>query len=198
MSQMTTDNYRKHTTKSKLQRMLMDRFYEAFLHQAKELDPQSVLDVGCGEGFTLEKLKNREIGKRLVGIDFLDTAIQIGKRERPYLDLSQGNIYDIPYKDNEFDLVICSEVLEHVDDPKKGLSELERVTKKYALLSVPNEPFFMLSNLIRGKNISRFGNDIEHINHWSMFGFEKFVLTKFDVVKRLQPYPWTLIVAKKK
>lgn len=198
MSKLSTDNYKKHTASNPLQRKLIENFYSVFLGEAKALKPESVLDVGCGEGFTLEKFKNKNIGKKLVGIDFLDTAIKIGKKERPYLDLRIGNIYDIPFKDNSFDLVVCSEVLEHVDDPEKALSELERVTKKYILLSVPNEPFFILANFVRGKNWSRFGNDIEHINHWSMFGFEKFVGTKYTVVKRKNPFPWTIIVGKKK
>lgn len=198
MSNLSTDNYKKHTAQNPLQRKLIDNFYSVFLEEAKNLKPDSVLDVGCGEGFTLEKFKNRGIGKKLVGIDFLDTAIKIGKKERPYLDLRIGNIYDIPFEDKSFDLVVCSEVLEHVDDPQKALSELERVTKKYVLLSVPNEPFFILANFLRGKNWSRFGNDIEHINHWSMFGFEKFISSKYEVVTRKQPFPWTIIVGKKK
>ncbi len=194
----TTDNYRKHTHSNPIQRQLIGNFYTALLDLAKDAKPDSVLDVGCGEGFTLERFHNEKIGKKLVGIDFLDTAIKIGKKERPYLDLRQGNIYDIPFKDSSFDLVICSEVLEHVDDPKKALKELARVTKKYCLLSVPHEPWFMVSNFLRGKNLSRLGNDIEHINHWSSHAFQKFIANELalDIVR--QPFPWTLILAKKK
>ena len=192
-----TDNYRKHTSKNPVQKYLIEKFYDAFFSEIKELEPKSILDVGCGEGFTLERLKKKKIGKQLSGIDFLETAIKIGKKERPHLDLSVGNIYDIPFKENSFDLVICSEVLEHIDDPMRGLKELKRVTKKYVVLSVPNEPWFMLANFLRGKNWSRWGNDIEHINHWSTDAFRKFVGKELKVITVRQPFPWTLLIAEK-
>lgn len=197
MYTQTTDNYRKHTTTNPVQKLLINNFYNTLLSEAERLNPESILDVGCGEGFTLERLQKEKIGKKLVGVDFLERAIQIGKKERPDLDLKVGNLYEIPCKDNSFDLVICSEVLEHIKDPEKGLSELVRVSKKYCLLSVPNEPIFMASNFLRGKNWSRFGNDIEHIQHWTSFAFQKFVGKKLKIRKVRLPFPWTLIVGEK-
>jgi len=193
----TTDNYRKHKSSSSLQQKLLNNFEETLIKEIRELNPKSILDVGCGEGFTLEKLRERNIGDQLEGVDFLDLAIELGKKEHPKLNLKTGSIYDLDYKDNSFDVVICSEVLEHIDDPAKGLKELVRVSKKYCVLSVPNEPIFMLGNLLRGKNISRFGNDIEHINHWTFWQFNTFVRTKLEVKKELHPLPWTLIIGKK-
>lgn len=193
----TTDNYRKHKTSSKLQKALLSRFNQTLLQEASNLNPESILDVGCGEGFTLEKLRKAKIGKKLEGVDFLDRAIELGKKEHPKLKLKQGSIYDLKYKDNSFDLVICSEVLEHIDDPEKGLQELVRVSKKYVLLSVPNEPFFMLGNFLRGKNLSRFGNDIEHINHWTFWQFRNFVGRYMTIKTMKLPIPWTFIVAEK-
>lgn len=194
----TTENYRKHTSNSKLQRYLLKKFNDTLIKEIRRLKPQSILDVGCGEGFTLERLRKAKIGKHLEGVDYLDLAIKLGKKEHPKLILKKGSIYDLKYKDNSFDLVICSEVMEHIDDPAKGLQELARVTKKYAVLSVPNEPLFMLGNFLRGKNLTRFGNDIEHINHWTFWMFKSFVSKEFEIKKVLLPLPWTLIVAEKK
>ncbi len=192
-----TDNYRKHTAKSPLQRYLLNRFLLDLVRQARIISPKSILDVGCGEGFILERLYRANIGEKNIGIDFLEKAVEIGKKERPHLDLRVGDIYKIPFKDNSFDLVICSEVLEHLQDPKKALSELHRVTKKYIILSVPNEPLFRVANFIRGKNLTRLGNDIEHVQHWSGESFERFVSEKFNVFTRKQPFPWTLLVGEK-
>ena len=158
-----TSNYRKHTSKNPLQKLLINNFFNSLLAAIKDLKVDSVLDAGCGEGFTLNKLYENKIGKRLEGVDFLKTAVELGKKTHPHLKLRQGTIYHLPFEDNSFDLVICTEVLEHLENPKKGLSELIRVSKKYLLLSVPNEPFFMMANFLRGKNLSRWGNDIEHI-----------------------------------
>jgi ubiquinone/menaquinone biosynthesis C-methylase UbiE len=198
MSKMTTDNYRKHTHQNPVQKYLIERFYVAFIEEIKKRNPKTVLDVGCGEGFTLERLRKQNIGEKLEGIDFLKTAIEIGKKDHPKLILKVASAYDLPYQDNSFDLLICSEVLEHLDDPKKALDEIHRVTRKYAVLSVPNEPTFMISNFLRGKNWSRWGNDIEHINHWSTNSFKKFVEAKFEVVAIRRPFPWTLLVVEKK
>lgn len=198
MSKLTTDNYRKHTHRNPIQRYLIDNFYKALFAEVKKRKPKTVLDVGCGEGFTLERLRKQNIGEKLEGVDFLKTAIEIGKKAHPELHLKEGTIYDLPYKDKSFDLVICSEVLEHLEDPKKALSELERVAKKHIVLSVPNEPWFMLANFLRGKNWSRWGNDIEHINHWSSKGFKKFVETKFKVLTVRRPFAWTLVIGSRK
>ena len=136
-------------------------------------------------------------GKKLEGVDYLDTAIQIGRKIYPQFTLKQGNIYALPYKDNSFDLLICSEVLEHLEHPEEALKELHRVTKKYVIFSVPNEPWFMASNFLRGKNWSRLGNDIEHINHWTSFSFARFIQSEFKVRMLRKPFPCTIIIAEK-
>lgn len=197
----TTDNYKKHTSTNPVQKFLINNFFNCLSKEVKKLNINSILDAGCGEGFTLEKLRKEKIGKAYEGVDFLETAIDLGNKAHPNLTLRKASIYELPYKDNSFDLVLSTEVLEHLDDPKKGLKEIARVSKKYILLSVPNEPIFMLSNLLRGKNVSRFGNDIEHINHWSFIGFEKFVKknagVRLKVISRIYPFPWTMLVLQK-
>ena len=196
----TTDNYRKHTHKNPIQRLLLNNFFRNLVNltQAKTVD--SILDVGCGEGFTLNRLKENGIGKKLEGIEYLDTAIALGKKTYSDIKITKGTIYDLPYGDNSFDLVLCTEVLEHLEEPQEALKELVRVSKKYLVISVPNEPFFMLAQLIRGKNWSRLGNDIEHINHWTMLGFPKFVKknAKVKILAKRFPFAWTMVLLEKK
>lgn len=195
----STDNFRKHTSTNPLQRYLINNFTNTLITLVKPLKTQTILDIGCGEGFMLSRLYEEKIGSHLEGIDSLKTAIDIGKKIHPQLTLKQGSIYDLPYKDNSFDLVLCTEVLEHLENPTKARKELVRVAKTYLLLSVPNEPIFRLSNFLRGKNLSRWGNDIEHINHWSSRGFVQFV-TKESVIllNKKQPFPWTMLLLEKK
>jgi ubiquinone/menaquinone biosynthesis C-methylase UbiE len=197
----TTDNYRKHTTKNPLQKWFIQNFEKTLANETKKLKVNTVLDAGCGEGFTLDFLRKRKIGRKYTGIDFLDKAVKIGKKVHPNVNLQQASIYEIPFKDNSFDLVLCTEVLEHLENPKDALKELFRVSREYVLLSVPNEPIFMGSNFLRGKNWKRLGNDIEHINHWTFWGFEKFVKqnagTKIKVKKRQYPFPWTMLLLEK-
>lgn len=194
----TTDNFKKHTSRNPLQKFLINNFYKNMIDVIKNLKISSILDAGCGEGFTLNKLYKNRIGKKLVGVDFLKTAIVLGRKIHPHLKLEQGTIYDLKFQNNSFDLVMATEVLEHLEDPKRALKELMRVSKKYILLSVPNEPFFMLANFLRGKNITRWGNDIEHIQHWSAWDFKRFAESEdLKVISARHPFPWILLLLEK-
>lgn len=189
---MRTDNYVKHTSGNPLKKFFISNFYKTLLSQIKNLKIESVLDAGCGEGFTLNKLRENKIGKIHEGIDYSKEAIYLGKKAYPNLHILQGNIYDLKYKDNSFDLVICSEVLEHLEDPQKALKELSRVSKKYILLSVPNEPFFYFFNY------TQWGKDIGHINKWTFLGFKRLTQKeKLKIISLKLPFPWTIVLVEK-
>lgn len=189
-----TDNYRKHTARNPLQRYLISRFFKTLVKEVERLRPKAVLDVGCGEGFTLNRFRKANIGKDLIGVDTSQRAIELGRKQFPHLNLKEGSAYKLPFKDNTFDLVLCLEVLEHLENPEKALEELCRVSKKYCIISVPNEPWFRFANFIRGKNLKRWGNDIEHINHWSTGAFKKFIGKKAKVISVKKPFPWTIVI----
>ena len=189
----TTDNFAKHTSKNPLQQFFIKKFNEKLIQVVQDLTVDTVLDVGCGEGFTLQKLKDHHIGKKLEGIEYDTSAITLGKKFHPDIVIKQGDIFKLPYKDNAFDLIICTEVFEHLENTKKALAEIHRATKKYALLSVPHEPIFMLIDYARFKTPQSIG----HINHWSKSGFKEFVERKFQVKNIYNPFPWTMILAEK-
>jgi 2-polyprenyl-3-methyl-5-hydroxy-6-metoxy-1,4-benzoquinol methylase len=196
-----TDNFRKHTHRNPIQRLLLWNFFRNLTGLVASKKADSILDVGCGEGFTLNRLKVNGIGKKLEGIEYLQDAIELGKKTYPDILIKKGTIYKLPYKDNEFNLVLCTEVLEHLERPQDALKELVRVSKKYLVISVPNEPLFMFAQLVRGKNWSRFGNDVEHINHWTMFGFPKFVKknagSNIKILAKRFPFAWTMLLLEK-
>jgi ubiquinone/menaquinone biosynthesis C-methylase UbiE len=189
---MKTDNYAKHTSKNPLKKFLINNFYKVLFSQIKDLKIESILDVGCGEGITLSKLKENKIGRRYEGIDYSKEAVKIANKNYPNLHILEGDIYKLKYKDNSFDLVICSEVLEHLEDPQKALRELMRVSRRYILLSVPNEPWFYLFNY------TQWGKDIGHINKWSRNKFVKFIkLESYKVISVKTPFPWTTVLVEK-
>ncbi|MBO8171541.1 MAG: methyltransferase domain-containing protein [Bacillaceae bacterium] len=102
---------------------------------AKAADPQpgeKALDLGCGTGiYTLWLAK---MGLRVTGIDIsremLHQAREKAARENVQVDLLSGDIHNLPFPDDIFDLVIGNIVLEFVDDPKQVVSEALRVIKK--------------------------------------------------------------------
>lgn len=197
MAELTT-NFEKHSSKNPLQQMLLNNYYKEFFRMLMGKKIDSVLDAGAGEGITLRKIKDKEIGKKHEGIEYMDEAIEIGKKVNPDITIKKGNIYDLPYKDETFDLVICTEVLEHLDEPKKALQELRRVSKKYLILSVPNEPWFTFQRIARGKNLLKLGAHPEHVQHWTSVQFTKFVRSnKLKIKEKKLPFAWTLVLAQK-
>lgn len=194
----TTHNYKKHTSRNPLHRFLLEHFFNTMLAMIDGRRVSTILDVGCGEGFTLDRLEKAGIGKKLEGIDPLNAAIAIGREIHPDLNIKKGDIYNLQYKDNSFDLVLCNEVMEHLDDPLKGYHELLRVSKKYVLISVPHEPFFTLQRFARFQNVWKLGFHPEHINLWSYFGFKRFLRRgNVIVVERRMPFPWQMALVEK-
>lgn len=191
-------NFIKHTSKNPIQKKLISNFYSSLISLAKPLKPTTILDAGCGEGFTMDKLIKFGIGKKVEGIEYEKDALTIGRKLFPNLTLKEGSVYDMPYKDNSFDLVVCTEVLEHVNEPLRVLKEVLRVSKKNIIISVPNEPFFMLGNFIRGKDLLHLGNNPGHINHWTIISFLNFLKKNGLKIKTVKlPFPWILILGEK-
>ncbi|MFH1833034.1 MAG: class I SAM-dependent methyltransferase [Candidatus Levyibacteriota bacterium] len=193
-----SSNFLKHTTKNPVQKFLIKNFYQALFSLVKPLNPKTILDVGCGEGFTLNEFLINNVGKKLEGVDNSHNSLSIGAELFPNLSLKYADIYKLPYKDNSFDLVLCLEVMEHLKEPKKAISEIMRVSKKYTIISVPNEPFFRISNFLRGKNVKRLGNDEGHINHWNLSTFKQLMQKQNLIVQNSKsPFPWVMILVEK-
>ncbi len=193
-----TTNFEKHNTKNPVGKLFLNNFLNTVVKTIRPLNIDSVLDVGCGEGFTLARLQKEKIGKSYEGIERDGAAIELGNKLYPRLKITKGDIYKLPFKNNSFDLIVCTEVLEHLDNPRKAYKELIRVSKKYILLSVPNEPFFTIQRMARFQNILHLGAHPEHIQHWTVRGFSKFVKVRgVKLITRKFPIPWTMVVLKK-
>jgi ubiquinone/menaquinone biosynthesis C-methylase UbiE len=193
-----TTNYKKHTSSNLIQRFLLARFNQRLVECVRVANPNNILDAGCGEGFTMTLLTEAGIQAAMTGIDFSDEAIAIARTTAPDLAISKASIYELPFKKSSFDLVICSEVLEHLENPDTAIAEITRVSKKYVLVSVPNEPYFQIANFLRGKYPRTFGNHPEHINHWSSDAIvSRLKKSGLSIVRVYRPFAWTLILSHK-
>jgi ubiquinone/menaquinone biosynthesis C-methylase UbiE len=103
----------------------------SYWHQVNEivrLEPDSVLEIGIGNGFVSKYLKERNVN--IATLDF-DSNLNPDR---------VGSVLDIPFEDNSFDVVACYEVLEHLPfkDFDKAIAEIYRVSKTYVILSLPD------------------------------------------------------------
>lgn len=109
----------------------------------KYITPQSkVLDVGCGLGYGMAIMS--VVAKEVHGIDVDIKAVNYSRNEylgnNPKIrSIQKYNGYKTPFPDKTFDVVTCVDVLEHVKDYHKFLIELLRISKKYVIISTPNQ-----------------------------------------------------------
>lgn len=186
----------KYQERSRLKRHLIKRFVERFHGLFLRASPvESVLEVGMGEGFLSGYLSERFPSVRFEGIDLDGDGLSRAKVLFPRITTHHGSVYDLDKLGSSFDLIMCCEVLEHLDDPDRALAAICAKRPKHVIFTVPHEPFFMLSNLLRGKNVARFGNDIDHHNHWGQRSFRALLDRRFEVVEQTASYPFLLALA---
>jgi len=114
----------------------------------EELDPKDgerILDVGCGDGYYLYLLFLLKLDLKLVGVDNDRRALESARKNlKTDVKLVEADlIKELPFKDETFDKVVASEVVEHLAYDAQGLKEVYRVLKTggVAAISVPNYNF---------------------------------------------------------
>lgn len=103
----------------------------SYWHQIDEIrrtEPDSVLDIGIGNGFVSNYLRNAGINIK---------TVDINEKLKPDYTAS---VLDMPFSDSSFGIVSCCEVLEHLPfkDFPKALREIHRVTRKNMVISLPD------------------------------------------------------------
>ena len=88
---------------------------------------QRVLDLAAGTGTSSEPYA--DAGINVVACDFSLGMLKVGKRRRPDIDFVAGDATNLPFEDNSFDAATISFGLRNVNEPKKALAEMLRVTK---------------------------------------------------------------------
>tara|TARA_B100001250_G_scaffold404940_1_gene421624 strand:+ start:281 stop:1159 length:879 start_codon:yes stop_codon:yes gene_type:complete len=110
-----------------------------------------ILDIGAGK---LAEYGKKRFGNNYSCIDHGD-SYTIPKTKSNILDKKCNfERESLPYENQEFDVVICLDVLEHLDNPHKMLSEIFRISSKKVVVSLPNNWVGFIKSLLIGRNIS--------------------------------------------
>jgi SAM-dependent methyltransferase len=196
---VTGNTYDKYGSKNPVVRRLMGGFEGTLDELFTQADPQSLLDVGCGEGVLTHQWAQR-LGdeRRVVGIDLDDPALHAewAKRTAPNLEYQVMKAENLPFADREFDTATAIEVLEHVPDAEHTVAEMARVAKRWLLVSVPREPLWRGLNVARGAYWKDLGNTPGHVNHWSKRSFVALLSRHGEVVQARSPFPWTMLLVR--
>ena len=192
----TGNTYDKYGSTNPVVRRLMHAFEGALAELFERAAPASVLDVGCGEGVVTYRWAEQLGDRRIVGIDLEDPKLRSHweTRRRPNLEFRAMAAENLPFADREFDLAAAIEVLEHVPDPRRTLSEMTRVADRHLLVSVPREPLWRGLNMARGAYVRDLGNTPGHVNHWSRRAFERLLRDYGEIVAARSPFPWTMLL----
>jgi 2-polyprenyl-3-methyl-5-hydroxy-6-metoxy-1,4-benzoquinol methylase len=194
----TGNTYDKYGSTNPVVRRLMAGFESTLDELWHRAAPQSILDVGCGEGVLTEQWADKLGDGRIVGIDLDDPKLRAewAKRQRANLEYRAEDATNLPFADDEFDMAAAIEVLEHVPDPERTVAEMARVAKRWLLVSVPREPLWRALNMARGAYLKELGNTPGHVNHWSKRSFVSMLSRHGTVEEARSPFPWTMVLVR--
>lgn len=125
---------------NKFERLIQNQFLrpirlKAILKILEKLPTGSILDIGCMDDCLLKRLPKKF---NYYGIDDEPLCKNSRIQKKKIEELEKGEKYDV---------VVATEVLEHLDNPVEAINKLKTLSKRFILISVPNEPFFSLFRL---------------------------------------------------
>ena len=194
----TGNTYDKYGSSNPVVKRLMDGFHGTLDELWSTATPESVLDIGCGEGVLTLEWARRLGDRRVVGIDLDDPKLrdEWAARRRPNLEFRAEEATSLSFGDDEFDLAAAIEVLEHVPSPEATVAEMARVANGHLLVSVPREPLWRALNMARGAYLRDLGNTPGHLNHWSKRAFVSLLSRYGTVAEARSPFPWTMALVR--
>lgn len=192
--------YDKYRTGNPIARYLMRGFLDTFDALAARVPVTEGLEIGCGEGELSIRLARR--GFRMRGCDISAEIVEEARRRAQQADVQVAfhaqSIETIDVAVESAPFVVCCEVLEHLDDPVRGVDILADLARPWLLASVPREPVWRVLNVARGKYLRQGGNTPGHVNHWGSRGFCDLLERRFEIVEVRAPLPWTMALCRRR
>jgi 2-polyprenyl-3-methyl-5-hydroxy-6-metoxy-1,4-benzoquinol methylase len=190
--------YDKYGTSNPIARRLMAGFMGQLDELVERTGATEAHEVGCGEGELAIRLARR--GIRVRGTDafpqVLEEARERARTAGVEIDFEATPVERLEPARHGAELIVCCEVLEHLQDPGRALEILAGLARPWLIASVPREPLWRALNLARLSYVGDLGNTPGHLNHWSKRDFVRFLASRFEVVEVRNPTPWTMALCR--
>jgi 2-polyprenyl-3-methyl-5-hydroxy-6-metoxy-1,4-benzoquinol methylase len=190
--------YDKYGTTNPIERRLVNGFLRRLDRLVDRTEARTAHELGCGEGELALRLANR--GLRVTGTDASAEVIAEARRRasarRGAVEFRAAPLETLDPARDSAELILCCEVLEHLDDPSRGLETIATLARPWAIVSVPREPLWRVLNLARLEYVSDLGNTPGHLHHWSRRAFIRFLESRLEVVEVQMPLPWTMALCR--
>ena len=189
-----TSNFEKYATKNPLVQWLIRRYFNVLHQIVLEANPKTILDVGCGEGITAKHILDIHPTTNYTGLDANDGSIDYAKKLVPQANFKCLNLFNTGIDQFGAEMVICLEVVEHINDSHKILSRLAQWSTSKLVISVPWEPYFRTGNLLRGKYVQHFGNHPEHIHQFNKSNLKQLLSRYCNEITITSSFPWLFAI----
>ena len=190
--------YDKYSTLHPIERRLVSGFLAELGELVERTGAREAHEVGCGEGELALRLAAR--GLRVRGSDAFAEVIGEARRRAAAagaeVDYEVRPVEELEPERDAAELVLCCELLEHLEDPDGALDVLAALGRPWVIVSVPREPLWRALNLCRLKYMRDLGNTPGHLGHWSRGGFLRFLDRRLQVVEVRSPLPWTMVLCR--
>ncbi len=151
-----------------------------YLWAADLADGLAVLDAGCGTGYGSEIIAAAG-ARRVVGLDISQEAIDYARSSSSQAasEFQVGGLHELPFEDESFDLAVCFEVIEHVEEQSRAIAELRRVLKPSGVLAIssPNRDVYPPGNP-------------HHVHEFVPEELEQALRVEFTNVRLYRQSPW--------
>lgn len=181
-----------------LQKLWHTRKLAKVIRLINEVDkePKSILDVGCSSGWFLSQLSLCYPRAKMTGVDIYKSSIEYGKHLYPSMHLLCADAHKMPFADKTFDVIVCTEVLEHVLKPEQVLQEIRRVLKPDGIAIIEMDTGNFLFRLIWHwwTNIRRGVWRDSHIHAFNTEKLESIIKRNGFLITKKQIFNWTMAV----
>jgi SAM-dependent methyltransferase len=188
----------KYGTSNPIARRLVAGFMSELDELVERTGAGEAHEVGCGEGELAIRLARR--GLRVRGTDafpqVLKEASDRAAAAGVEIEFEPTPVERLDPDRHAAELVVCCEVLEHLEDPERALDVLAGLARPWLIASVPREPLWRALNLARLSYVGSLGNTPGHLGHWSKAAFVRFLTSRFEVIEVRTPMPWTMALCR--